>query len=88
MEPLFFTDMKYYTADDFKNAPKLIIHLAKNEVYARHGYIFKDTELQNYFMGCLWYTPTCESSDFDDSVFNKYEKANLKLLAELDNLYR
>jgi hypothetical protein len=28
-----------------------ILYLALNEIYARHGYIFKDEDLQNYFMG-------------------------------------
>ena len=27
------------------------IRIAKNEIYARHGYIFKDENLKNYFMG-------------------------------------
>jgi hypothetical protein len=84
MEPLFETDKKYYTAEEFENEPMLVIHLAKNEIYARHGYIFKNKDLYNYFMGCIWYSPTCDSSDFDDSVFNEYEKENLEVLAKLD----
>lgn len=84
MEPLFYSDMKYYTPDDFKDVPVSVIHLSKNEIYARHGYIFKDTDLENYFMGCIWYTPTCVPEDFKESVFNEYEKVNLNLLSELD----
>lgn len=61
-----------------------MIHLAKNEIYARHGYIFKDEALQNYFMGCIWYSPTCESEDFDDSALNEFEKANLEILESMD----
>ncbi|MBE5967312.1 MAG: YARHG domain-containing protein [Lachnospiraceae bacterium] len=84
IEPLYYTDMKYYESQDFEKDPLLIIHLAKNEIYARHGYIFNDEDLNNYFMVQLWYEPSCTPEDFDDSVFNDYEKANLKLLAELD----
>lgn len=84
MEPLFETDRKYYTKEEFEREPMLVIHLAKNEIYARHGYIFKNTDLYNYFMGCIWYNPTCSSKDFSDSVFNEYEKANLEILTELD----
>ncbi|NBJ91672.1 YARHG domain-containing protein [Parablautia muri] len=83
-EPLFETDQRYYTKEEFENEPALVIHLAKNEIYARHGYIFKDEDLFYYFMGCIWYSPTCESKDFKDSVLNEYEKANLEILAELD----
>ncbi len=85
IEPLFETDKKYYTKEDFENEPMLVIHLAKNEIYARHGYIFTNEDLYNYFMGCIWYSPTCESADFDDDVFNEYERANLEILADLDN---
>ncbi len=84
VEPLYYTDLMYYDVLDFEDAPLLIIYLAKNELYARHGYIFKDQDLNNYFMGQLWYTPTSKPEDFKDSVFNEYEKANLKLLVELD----
>ena len=35
-EPLFATNKQYYTKENFENEPKLVIHLAKNEIYARH----------------------------------------------------
>lgn len=84
MEPLFETDRKYYTKEEFESEPMLVIHLAKNEIYARHGYIFADKDLYNYFMGCIWYSPISDSANFDDSVFNEYERANLEILADLD----
>ena len=83
-EPLFATNKQYYTKENFENEPKLVIHLAKNEIYARHGYIFKNEDLYNYFMCCVWYNPTCKAEDFDDSVLNEYEKANLEILASMD----
>ena len=83
-EPLFATNKQYYTKENFENEPKLVIHLAKNEIYARHGYIFKNEDLYKYFMGCVWYNPTCKAEDFDDSVLNEYEKANLEILASMD----
>ena len=84
IEPLFETDKRYYTKEEFESEPMLVIHLAKNEIYARHGYIFTNVDLYNYFMGCIWYSPTCGSADFDESIFNEYEKANLEILANLD----
>ena len=84
IEPLFETYKKYYTKEEFENEPMLVIHLAKNEIYARHGYIFTNEDLYNYFMGCIWYNPTYEGTDFDDSIFNECEKANLEILADLD----
>ena len=84
IEPLFETDQKYYTKEELENEPMLVIHLAKNEIYARHGYIFANEDLYNYFMGCIWYSPICDSADFDEDVFNEYERANLAILANLD----
>ncbi len=84
IEPLYFTDMKYYSEEDFENDPEIVIHLAKNEIYAKHGYIFKDEDLNNYFKGCAWYQPVYESDEFDDGVFNDYEKKNLELLSAMD----
>lgn len=84
IDPLFFTDMRYYSERDFRDVPPEVIHLAKNEIYARHGYIFNNEDLNNYFMGCAWYMPQYSSEEFSDSVFNDYEQSNLKLLKVLD----
>lgn len=83
-EPLYATDTEYYTSSDFDDVPPLLIHIAKNEIYARHGYIFKDSDLNSYFMCQLWYLPEVKPEEFDTDVFNEYEMENLRLLAELD----
>ncbi len=84
VEPLYYTDMKIYQKQDFDDVPPLIIHLAKNEIYARHGYIFKNEDLNNYFKGQIWYEPAIDPENFKDSLFNKNEQENLKLLSSLD----
>ncbi|WP_026505365.1 YARHG domain-containing protein [Butyrivibrio sp. NC3005] len=82
--PLFNTDTQYYHASDFENLPPVIIHLAKNEIYARHGYIFTDSDLNNFYLSQLWYIPEIQAADFNDNEFNEYEKYNLELLSKLD----
>lgn len=84
IDPLYYTNYKYYSKEDFQNDPPVVIHLAKNEIYARHGYIFQDEDLNNYFKGCAWYQPVCTGEEFDDAVFNDYERRNLEILSELD----
>ena len=81
--PLLETDAVLYKLEELEKLPHVIIYLAKNEIYARHGYIFSDPDLQNYFMGQIWYTPQSERGEFDDSVFNEYEKKNLSLMLEI-----
>ena len=53
--------------------------MAKNEIYARHGYI-----CIIILWGVYGIITTCEAKDFDDSVLNEYEKANLEILASMD----
>ncbi|MCM1124965.1 MAG: YARHG domain-containing protein [Lachnospiraceae bacterium] len=84
--PLYESSTRYLTKEELASAPPVVIHLAKNEIYARHGYIFKEPDLYNYFMGCIWYTPAVAPEDFREEMLNEYEKENLKLFAELDTM--
>ena len=80
---LFETDTVYYTAQDFAGCSEGLLKLAKNEIYARHGRMFIDEDLYEYFLTRMWYEPTYTPEEFDESCFNDCEKANLKLLLEL-----
>ena len=84
VEPLYPTDLVYIKEEDFKDYPPLLLHILKNEIYARHGYIFSDRDLDNYFRGSIWYTPQKRAGEFDASVFNEIEIHNLDILARLD----
>ncbi len=88
VEPLYYTDIKVYQKQDFDQVPPLIIHLAKNEIYARHGYIFANEDLNNYFKGQIWYKPLISPENFNDNLFNNNEQANLKLLSDLESSNR
>lgn len=55
--------------------------MAINEIYARHGRKFQNQTIQEYFNQKAWYVPSIEAEMFDESVFNEYEKNNIKLLA-------
>ena len=81
---LFNTDKTVYQASDFSGLAPEVIHMAKNEIYARHGYAFKDTEIYNYFMGQIWYTPSVLPKDFTEDIFSETEVKNLDLLNSLD----
>mgnify|MGYP000755275680 FL=1 len=51
---------------------------AKNEIYARHGRVFKSSELQDYFNEKNWYE---ENDDFKDEHLSKKEAENTKFIA-------
>ena len=66
--------------EDVKGLSEEELRYAKNEIYARHGYIFKADDLKKYFKSKKWYKGTVKASKFDESVFNKYERYNVKYL--------
>ncbi|MDD4372033.1 MAG: YARHG domain-containing protein [Anaerostipes sp.] len=55
------------------------LKVARNEIFARHGYIFKNKSLQSYFESKSWYRGT-RSSEISDDELNRYEKENIKLI--------
>ena len=79
------SDSAYLTDADLLGLSQEELRIAKNEIYARHGYIFQAEDLQKYFKKKSWYSPTVKGKDFDDSVFNKYEKANIEFIVELQS---
>jgi hypothetical protein len=49
----------------------------RNEILARHGFIFKDEEMKFYFSGQKWYTPKLENVD---NLLSGPEKGNLEII--------
>lgn len=78
------SDVKKLSLKDVKKLSKTDRSLAKNEIYARYGRKFNDESLQKYFEEKSWYSCFIEPEDFDESVFNKTEKYNIKLLAKYE----
>ena len=58
--------------------------LARNEIFARHGFIFTTQWIQGYFLTQGWYRGTTPASQFDSSVFNSYERANVDLILRIE----
>lgn len=50
------------------------LRILRNEIYARHGRVFKDAELQKYFESQTWYQPNPE---FKDEELTEIEFQNL-----------
>lgn len=79
------SNTKYLKNADVKGMSKANLRLARNEIYARHGYIFSDGELTAFFEKKAWYNPTVKKSKWKDDVLNKYEKANVTFLYNKEN---
>ena len=75
---IFPSDRQYITEADMAGWNQKTALLARNEIYARHGYVFKTQEIQNYFAAKSWYTP---NSSYDGSGLSNVEKANVDTIS-------
>jgi hypothetical protein len=57
------------------------LRVLRNEIYARHGRVFKDKELQKYFAAQPWYQP---NPNFKDEMLSENESRNLAIIAEVE----
>ncbi|MEP6849215.1 MAG: YARHG domain-containing protein [Acidobacteriota bacterium] len=57
------------------------LRLLRNEIYARHGRVFKDKDLQKYFDSQAWYKA---NPDFKDDQLSEVETANLTKLKQAE----
>ena len=57
------------------------LRVLRNEVYARHGRVFKDAKLQKYFESQAWYKP---NPDFKDDQLGEIEVKNLAKIKEAE----
>ncbi|MGN1385559.1 MAG: YARHG domain-containing protein [Bacillus sp. (in: firmicutes)] len=74
------SDYRYLTYSDIAGLSKAELRIARNEIYARHGYIFKSEDLQDYFSSQAWYSPDPNYTDNLSAV----EKANVEFIKEYE----
>ncbi|MEI3337903.1 MAG: YARHG domain-containing protein [Clostridium sp.] len=78
------SDKKYLSVEDIKNLSKEELAIARNEIFARHGYVFKMEEYKNYFKSKTWYKENPSFSG-SESELNEYEKANINLIKSYES---
>ena len=69
-----------YIPDDMEGWTDRELKLARNEIYARKGYIFSDPEMAEYFGKKEWYRPLIPAKDFDEGIFDEYEWYELQCI--------
>jgi len=82
------SNVRYINEEDICNLSPEELRLARNEIYARYGRIFKSEELRNYFNSKSWYTPLVTAENFNESSFNEYEKANINFIVAYEQEQR
>ena len=81
---IFSYEYDELSADSVKYLPKDILRIARNEIFAKHGYIFETEDLKQFFSYKEWYKGTVKPSDWNDSVLNECEKKNLELISKYE----
>ena len=70
------------TSDDVSNMAGWDLKIMRNEIYARHGYIFKTEEMRSYFSYEKWYVPKYEKVD---DKLTDVEKKNIELIKRYES---
>lgn len=79
------SDSSYLSSSSLRGMTKLELTIAWAEIYARHGYIFNDYYLDEYFAHRNWYS--AKTSNKNALGLNSYEKENIRLIEEkLNNM--
>lgn len=76
-----YSNTIYLTDYNLKDLDKNTLALARNEIFARHGFVFGVEPFVTYFNNKTWYTPNPNFKG-DDSELNEYEKTNFRKIQE------
>ena len=82
-----FSNSRYLTDADLDPLSEWELKLARNEIYARHGRRFKDSQLQEYFDQQSWYNGIYDPDDFDKyhgSDISSLEKKNAEYILKYE----
>lgn len=71
------SNIRKITAADIKGLDSWGLKLARNEIMARYGYVFKTPEIQIYFESKSWYTL---DSSYNGGNLNEFEKYNVEFI--------
>lgn len=77
-----YLSQRYISYEDIMNYDKGQIRVLRNSIYARHGRIFKDKNLRNYFNAQDWYRGY--RKEIPQRELNKYERANIDFLQKYE----
>lgn len=82
------SDSRFITRADVVGLTLQEVNYAKNEIYARHGRIFKSDELADYFSSKSWYVARYDADTFDEFYapnLNEYEIENAFFLNQIEH---
>ena len=77
------SDVRYLSRNELSKYTKTQLGYIRNEIFARHGYIFRNKEYSDYFGNKSWYVPdpNCTGTEAD---LNSVERANVELIQDME----
>lgn len=77
------SNSRYLTKEELYQYDKSSLGFIRNEIFARHGYLFKNEDYRNYFTSMPWYLP---DSKFKGTLkeLNPVEKHNVELIQSIE----
>lgn len=77
-----FASERYLTSEDLKSMSKYELKIMRNEIYARHGFVFRTTSMKEYFENQSWYRNVSKLSNNDEVVdyLSEIEKSNVNMI--------
>lgn len=79
------SDTKLIQQSEIEGLSDSDLNYAINEIYARHGYIFRDKDMYRYFKQFSWYKDEVPANEFSLYAFNQIEQQNWSLLVNERN---
>lgn len=68
------------------------LELMRNEIYARHGWIFRRPDLRNYFTSQPWYRPKSDNAYYSnrqvEAELTPVERRNIQIIVSRENALR
>jgi hypothetical protein len=75
------SNVRVYDTSELEALSDHDLFVARNEIYARHGYVFEAGELSDYFASKSWYHP---SDVFNEGDITEVERQNVSTILALE----
>ena len=79
------SNSRYISEMDLEGLSPEALEIARNEIYARKGYIFETNQwVKEYFQDCDWYEGTVPAENFTTDRLNDFEYENAQFILEYE----
>ncbi|MEM7373315.1 MAG: YARHG domain-containing protein [Bacteroidota bacterium] len=72
---------RLYTEDELSGLSEQELRIKRNDIFARHGYMFRSEDLQAHYSKQNWYRPSLENVD---NLLTTQDKQNIQLILRLE----